>query len=233
MKTTNKDKFSVVRERIKDVRFCMLTTVEADGSLRSRPMATLQAEDDGVLWFFTSKNSGKADEIAHDAQVNFSYAEPEKQLMFSVSGKVTRIIKPRQKNCGIPCSKHGFHMDWMTRIRARLHIDVEQAEYWDAPSNKMVQLFGLVKAVVTGKQYDQGENEKLDPHPPNINNKSAKLFVVWRSCCTVCSIHFNAIKIGLCMSDGCQITQFVFRTDKPFERGTVTQQRGGRKLQGL
>jgi hypothetical protein len=38
---------------------------------------------------------------------------------------------------------------------------VEQAEYWDSPNSKLVQLFGLVKAVATGQQADYGENEKL------------------------------------------------------------------------
>ncbi|MDQ3122831.1 MAG: pyridoxamine 5'-phosphate oxidase family protein [Actinomycetota bacterium] len=32
----------------------MMTTVEADGSLRSRPMWTQGDEFDGSLWFFTS-----------------------------------------------------------------------------------------------------------------------------------------------------------------------------------
>lgn len=39
-------------ELITDIKFAMLTTVEQDGSLRSRPMATQQVEFDGDLWFF-------------------------------------------------------------------------------------------------------------------------------------------------------------------------------------
>ena len=36
---------------IEDIDFAMLTTVQPDGSLRSRPMSTQQAEFDGTLWF--------------------------------------------------------------------------------------------------------------------------------------------------------------------------------------
>ena len=43
-----------------------------------------------------------------------------------------------------------------------LKIPVEQAEYWDAPSSKIVQLFGMVKAIATGQEADYGENKKID-----------------------------------------------------------------------
>jgi hypothetical protein len=46
---------------------------------------------------------------------------------------------------------------------ALLRVRVEKAEYWDAPSSKMVQLAGFVKAIVTGQRADDlGENEKID-----------------------------------------------------------------------
>jgi len=44
----------------------MLTTEEADGSMRSRPLATLQLDSEGRLWFFTGLSSGKT---AGDAPV--------------------------------------------------------------------------------------------------------------------------------------------------------------------
>lgn len=50
-------------ELTKDIKFAMLTTVEPDGSLRSRPMATQQVEFDGDLWFFTGASSHKVHEI--------------------------------------------------------------------------------------------------------------------------------------------------------------------------
>jgi general stress protein 26 len=40
-------------ERIDKVRPAMMTTVELDGSFRSRPMWTQGDEFDGTLWFFS------------------------------------------------------------------------------------------------------------------------------------------------------------------------------------
>ena len=42
-----------VRELLQDMRIRMLTTVQADGTLHSRPMAMQQAPFDGEPWFFT------------------------------------------------------------------------------------------------------------------------------------------------------------------------------------
>jgi general stress protein 26 len=64
------DAVKTLGELIKDIRFAMLTTVEDDGSLRGRPMATQQAEFDGDLWCFTGAGSAKVDEIQRERQVN-------------------------------------------------------------------------------------------------------------------------------------------------------------------
>jgi general stress protein 26 len=48
----------------------MLTTEEADGSLRSRPLATLQLDSEGHLWFFTALTSGKVEEIDQHRKAN-------------------------------------------------------------------------------------------------------------------------------------------------------------------
>ena len=66
-------------DKIKDVRVAMLTTVEDDGSLRSRPMYTQQAEYSGELWFFTADDSEKVDEIRRERDVNLAYVEPKRQ----------------------------------------------------------------------------------------------------------------------------------------------------------
>ena len=46
---------------------------------------------------------------------------------------------------------------------ALLPLGVDTAEYWDAPSSKMVQLAGFVKAMVTGHPLENpGDHGKLN-----------------------------------------------------------------------
>ena len=43
-----------------------------------------------------------------------------------------------------------------------MKVHVEKAEYWDAPSSKLVALVGFVKALATGERYEGGENKTID-----------------------------------------------------------------------
>ena len=46
-------------ELIKDVKIAMMTTVDTDGTLHSRPMHNKEADEHGDLWFFTQIQSPK------------------------------------------------------------------------------------------------------------------------------------------------------------------------------
>ena len=40
---------------------------------------------------------------------------------------------------------------------ALIEVRIESAGYWDAPDNRFVRLAGILKAAVTGEEYDSGE----------------------------------------------------------------------------
>ena len=149
-----------LRDLIKDVRVAMLTTVDEDGSLRSRPMATQEMELDGELWFFTGAGSPKVREVQREQHVNVSYANPDDQQYVSVSG-TAQVVHDRAKaeERWNPILKAWFPKGLDDPDLALLRIRVEKAEYWDSPSSKMVQLVGFVKAVTTGKRYEPGPGE--------------------------------------------------------------------------
>jgi general stress protein 26 len=152
-----------IGELIKDIEFAMLTTVEEDGTLRSRPMATQQVEFDGDLWFFTQANSPKVDEVEREHEVNVSYASPDDQRYVSVSGRAQLVRDPEKiKELWNPAYKAWFPEGLDDPELALLKINVKQAEYWESSSSAVVHLFGLAKAAVTGQEYHPGENEKIN-----------------------------------------------------------------------
>jgi general stress protein 26 len=161
--TPNTDQIAKLIELIKDINTAMLTTVQADGTLRSRPMMHQKVEPDGTLWFFTQASSPKADEVRQDGHVNVSYAHPGNEKYVSVSGEAT-IVRDRAKAKELwsPLLKAWFPKGPDDPDLVLLRVRADRAEYWDVSSSTMVQLFGMVKALVTGKQYDPGENEKVD-----------------------------------------------------------------------
>ncbi len=153
-----------LRDEIKDIRIAMLTTVDEDGALRSRPMGALDYEFVGDLWFFTSAAEPKVDEVRRDNQVNVSYADSGSNRYVSVSG-VASVVRDRAKMEELwhPIMKAWFADGLDTPDIALLRVKVTKAEYWDFASAKIVQLIGFVKAIVTGEEADDlGKNEKLN-----------------------------------------------------------------------
>ena len=152
-------------ELVKDINIAMLTTQEADGTLRSRPMATQNKKLDRFLWFFNGIDSTKSQEVAEEPAVNLSYADPKSSRYVSISGRA-KVVRDRQKmeELWTPFVKAWFPKGLDDPELGLLRVTVDQAEYWDAPSGKAVALFGLAKSLLTGRPY-QGEgtqHEKLD-----------------------------------------------------------------------
>lgn len=160
---TRQDEIAKLRDMIKDIQFAMLTTVEDDGTLRSRPMATQQAEGDDDLWFFTYGGAPKAEEVRGDDRVNASFSDNKGTRWISVSGRAS-VVRDRAKieELWQPILKAWFPKGLDEPDLALLKVDVEQAEYWDSASSKMVQLVGLVKSLATGESFQPGDDVKLD-----------------------------------------------------------------------
>jgi general stress protein 26 len=129
----------------------MLTTVCADGSLRSRPMVTQERAFDGTLWFFTSAAAAKVSEVEQEERVNLSYANPDRGLSVSVSG-TARLVRDRDriKELWTPALRTWFPGGPDDPELGLLRIDVDRAEYWDGPSSTAGHLAGFGKEMVTG-----------------------------------------------------------------------------------
>ncbi len=161
--TSAQDDIKTLLEKIKEINTAMLSTVNEDDSIRSRPMRHLEANEDGTIYFFTEYNSGKADEIKSESQVNLSYSKPGDQVYVSVSGRA-QVYRDQQKIDELwnPAMKAWFPDGKDDSKIAILKVTVEKAEYWDSPSSAVVHLYGMVKAAITGEQPHIGDNKKVN-----------------------------------------------------------------------
>ena len=153
-----------LREMIKDIDFCMMTTNDEDGDLHSRPMSVNgEVDPDGDLWFFTGASSHKVSEIAKLPKVNVSFADPENQHYVSISG-TAQLVRDRDKieELWKPEFKMWFPEGKDDPEIALLRINLEKAEYWDSPSSTIGYALNFLSSLVTGKEADGGENKKLE-----------------------------------------------------------------------
>ena len=164
--TTRQEDIAKLGEMIKGIKIAMLTTVDPDGALRSRPMATQDADFEGQLWFFTREHSGKVQSIQNDQHVNVGYSDVDGQRYISVAGRGSLVTdKDTMKRFWNPALKAWFPDGLEDPEIALIRVDVESAEIWDSPPGFFVRLAGFAEAVVTGKPYDQihgNHNQRLD-----------------------------------------------------------------------
>jgi general stress protein 26 len=156
-----KEDLNKLGEMIEDIQIAMVTTMEPDGVLHTRPLATLKYEADGDLWFFTAIDSAKVDEVAQHAQASVSYADASKHVYVAVAG-TAEISQDRRKmeELWTPIAKAWFPEGLDDPQLALLRIRIERAEYWTSPG-KAAFLAGVAKASLTGKPTRMGDNRKL------------------------------------------------------------------------
>jgi general stress protein 26 len=155
-----------LRKLIKGTRFAMLTTVAADGRLRSRPMATLKGGFDGDLWFVTRSTAPKTEEIRENQHVNVAYADPEDDRYVSISG-LASLVRDADKVQEL----------WNKRLRAwfpggkkdpelaLIRVRIDRAEVWDPKTGTMHHLEGL-GAVLARKRPSRAEDRPPAPPAP-------------------------------------------------------------------
>ncbi len=145
-----------------DIGFAMLVTHDGNvDHLRARPMSARPAEDENAVWFLTSVEAGKDDEIVRNPNVCIAFADPGNNKYVSITGR-GEVSNDRQKirELWTMAAKAWWKDENDPSIRV-LRVTPDYAEYWDSPGTT----FSYVKmavAAVTGGKPDLGENHKVD-----------------------------------------------------------------------
>ncbi len=162
---TQEDKLRKLREIVKAVDICMLTTFDEQGDPHSRPMSNNgEIGLDGDLWFFTYGSSHKVDEVGRAPKVNASFSDTDAQQYASLTGRA-EVVRDRAKleQLWRPELKAWFPDGVDTPDIALLKVSVDKAEYWDGSQSVVGHAVSLVSSLVKGKPAQAGENEKINP----------------------------------------------------------------------
>ncbi|MES2899813.1 MAG: pyridoxamine 5'-phosphate oxidase family protein [Pseudomonadota bacterium] len=151
-----------LKDKIKAIRFAMFTTIDDHGKLISRPMTNQEMDADGNLWFYTSTDTDLWTNITKNPQVNLSFAEPEDHVYVSIAGRAERVV-----------DREEIKARWNTAVQAwypngpndphvvLVKVVSDTAEYWDSSASRMVQMFNMAKAVLTGTTPEEGDHGRM------------------------------------------------------------------------
>ena len=153
--TYNRDHADALSDKIGSMRFAMFTTRDANGHLVSQPMTNQQIDQEGGLWFYTRSTTELWENIAHEPEVNVSFADSDDSTYVSVSGQAERVVDRNQiKALWNPMVQAWFPAGPEDEHVVLVRVMPHAAEYWDSNHSKMVRLFAMAKAAVTGSTPD-------------------------------------------------------------------------------
>lgn len=149
-----------VVELMRSTRIAMLTTVDADGRLTSRPMATQEVEFDGDVYFIAERSSELVSQISTTSHVNVAYSSHDSWV--SLAGNAA-VVEDTEKLAELWNAVTGAWLEGGPENPNNVLVKVtaDSAEYWDSPGSKVTQVLNLIKAKTTGKTYN-ADNEVVD-----------------------------------------------------------------------
>jgi general stress protein 26 len=145
---------------IEEVGVCMLTT-GFGGGLRARPVEARPDRDAGVIYFVTDLRSGKEHEIEFEHDVGLAFIDARQNAYLSITARA-EVQRDHARAAKIWKATdnvwwHGPDDPNVCVLRVR----PATAELWDGPSSRIVTIFELVKARLTGGKPNVGENRKV------------------------------------------------------------------------
>lgn len=158
MTTANETPRQILWRLIKDIKFSMFTTVGSNGDMRAAPMTTQNTDldENDTLWFFMSRKDDVVADIGSHPNVNVSYADKGDDCYVSVSGIASVVEDMAKKNH----LWNSFAQAWFPGgvddpELALVQVKIVHAHYWDVKESKMIQLFKIAKASLTGEKVEK------------------------------------------------------------------------------
>ena len=146
-----------IKDLVEDIKFCMFCTKVTNLPFKTRPMTTMDVDDDGNLWFFSNTVSDKNDEIKTNDIVQLLYAKNADSEFLTITGRA-EISKDRQKIDEL----------WTSMVKAYfpdgkddpdlsvIKVIPEEAYYWDTVHGKMITILEMATSALTGDKFEGG-----------------------------------------------------------------------------
>jgi general stress protein 26 len=130
----------------------MLVTQSQDGSLRSRPMALADNDENGDLWFVTALDAPKVDELLADDRAAAAMQSATRFL--SVSGRASIVRDPdKLRRLWRPAYNALFPKGIDDPNVALVRLRSEVGEYWDNHGVKGVKyILRAAKSIARGER---------------------------------------------------------------------------------
>lgn len=162
--TKDKDGLQKMRSLLDDTKIVMMATRLDKIPFSVCPMTLQQMDEQGDLWFFTSKESDLFKDIDYDNRVQILSSDTGKQKYISIFGNATHIVDAQKVDELWSATMNNWFEGQEDPKLALLNVNMENAYYWNSQYNKLVSFFKIVEGAVSDKKPDLGNKGMIDLH---------------------------------------------------------------------
>ena len=152
-----KEAIAKLKKLAEDIKVCMFCTELTSLPINSRPMSIREVDEEGNLWFMSSKKSNKNFEIGSDNRVQLFFSKLSDAHFLSVYGNASIYRdKEKIKELWTPIANAWVEDGKDDPDLTVIKIEPSNAYYWDEKDGRAVSLLKIAAAMVTGSKNDGG-----------------------------------------------------------------------------
>lgn len=136
-----------------DMPIAMLTTIGADGAIRSVPMARQEVEPTAELWFISARDTRHVHDIVARPHVALTFSSRSSWVALEGRAEVVDDVA-KLRDLWTTFAEAWLPGGPEDPNAVLLRVDVTNGEYWDTPGGRVTSLLSLLKTKVTGDTYD-------------------------------------------------------------------------------
>jgi len=159
---TSENASNKIKQLAEGIRTCLFSTNLTSQPISTRPMGVQEVDDEGNLWFISSRTSNKNFEIGQDSRVQLFFSEPSKNEFLSVYGDA-EIFREQAviEALWTPIAKAWFEEGKNDPDVTVIKVKPLDAYYWDTQSGKVVTFLKIAASAITGIKSDVGREGNL------------------------------------------------------------------------
>ena len=157
------DAVAQIKTVVKQAENCFFCTAAADGSSdHARPMNVRRVDDDGTLWFLSSSDSHKNEELARDGSVTLYFQGSTHSDFLRLRGRATvSADKARIKELWEPILKTWFTGGVDDPRITVIRFTPADGYYWDTKHGNAVAGVKMLLGAAIGKTLDDSIEGRL------------------------------------------------------------------------
>lgn len=147
-----------LKELSESARTCMFCTELSTLPNNARPMSLQECDQEGNLWFISSRDSNKNFEIKDDNRVQLYFMNNGSSEYLSIFGKAyiytdKNTIEDKWSSFANAWFEEGKDDPKVTIIR----VTPDETYYWDTKAGKFVSMVTFIASAITGIKTDNSD----------------------------------------------------------------------------